>query len=582
MSSNMAAPPRPINSHGNNKRAFHQMEMAHSAPGNFDTSDWNASLTTYPQQQQHTSSAAAPVAAFAPNDFITRLESRNSSIDTSTAAKRPRVEGLDGLANHPPFSHHHHHGVHTYPYNVSPSTSNASSLSSPLSFAASSEVMSRQSSMTDASLLHGVDMLRVESDMSTCSGNVPFPIDGIDASFFSSMEGPSSSVAVTGLDDAASQLLSGMGYGFGVVQDFPYVESLPLNAVAYGGEQVGQWPTNEIYASQDMQRTSSDSSTSSTDSTSSTSTDHKATARRLKHLSNGTRPLASRSIPTGPLSINPATSKMRALKPQEPGTARKEPIPKTPYTRPHHDKLKCKLCDEYPEGFRGDHELRRHHERAHAQLRKVWICVDPQNVTEEGWRPQRPVDICKQCNMRKEYNVYYNAAAHLRRAHFRPRKRGRKARGEERESRAGKAGGDWPTIDWLKLHGWLKEIEVGGAEPSSPTSPIPADQLIDADEDDTFDLDDNDLTPPPPYEVALMENYHDNFSADMLGMSALPLTDDFIGYGYPTHMTIDPNMYNSCDTGYFSTEGLQAPPMQHAMSAPPALDGSGFIYPGMY
>lgn len=97
----------------------------------------------------------------------------------------------------------------------------------------------------------------------------------------------------------------------------------------------------------------------------------------------------------------------------------------------------------------------------------MWICLEPTTRTE--WWPAKPLGICKQCKQQKQYNVYYNAAAHLRRAHFCPRKRGRKAKGEERESRAGKAGGDWPPIDWLKANGWLKEIEVSAMQTSIPT-----------------------------------------------------------------------------------------------------------------
>lgn len=118
-----------------------------------------------------------------------------------------------------------------------------------------------------------------------------------------------------------------------------------------------------------------------------------------------------------------------------------------------------------PAGFRGEHELRRHWDREHAHTRKVWICIEP--TTRTDWWPAKPLSSCKQCKQQKQYNVYYNAAAHLRRAHFCPRKRGRKAKGEERESRAGKAGGDWPPIDWLKAHGWLKEIEVSSVQKST-------------------------------------------------------------------------------------------------------------------
>ncbi|KAK5020165.1 hypothetical protein LTR60_000773 [Cryomyces antarcticus] len=66
-------------------------------------------------------------------------------------------------------------------------------------------------------------------------------------------------------------------------------------------------------------------------------------------------------------------------------------------------------------------------------------------------------ESCKQCRSGKRYGVYYNAAAHLRRAHFVPRKRGHKAKGEEK--RGGIGGGDYPPIERLKSEGWLMEIE---------------------------------------------------------------------------------------------------------------------------
>ncbi|KAK4959522.1 hypothetical protein LTR66_013081, partial [Elasticomyces elasticus] len=63
------------------------------------------------------------------------------------------------------------------------------------------------------------------------------------------------------------------------------------------------------------------------------------------------------------------------------------------------------------------------------------------------------------------YAVYYNAAAHVRRAHFRPRKRGRRPKGEVRVGLGeGEAEGraDEPKIEWLKKNGWL--MELSGAE----------------------------------------------------------------------------------------------------------------------
>ena len=128
------------------------------------------------------------------------------------------------------------------------------------------------------------------------------------------------------------------------------------------------------------------------------------------------------------------------------------------YVRPQHPKFYCESCGDFPNGFRGEHELRRHWDRCHHSVKKVWICTQPRSRTE--WSPRKPLSDCKYCRQQKKYNVYYNAAAHLLRAHFNPRKRGRKAQGEQRVSRAGKAGDDWPSIDWLKANGWLQEIEM--------------------------------------------------------------------------------------------------------------------------
>jgi hypothetical protein len=64
--------------------------------------------------------------------------------------------------------------------------------------------------------------------------------------------------------------------------------------------------------------------------------------------------------------------------------------------------------------------------------------------------------------------AYYNAAAHLRRAHFKPKNR---RKDKDGESRGGKGGGDWPPMAELKY--WMKEVKVVAA----PETIVPEDSF---------------------------------------------------------------------------------------------------------
>ena len=116
---------------------------------------------------------------------------------------------------------------------------------------------------------------------------------------------------------------------------------------------------------------------------------------------------------------------------------------RTSYQRPPLRRVYCGKCNEYPEGFRGEHELRRHTDAKHAALVKRWVCTEPQGAAPNSPQPVIPLSKCKACVTQKRYGAYYNAAAHLRRAHFNPH-------------RGGKASGDWPPMTILK--DWMREV----------------------------------------------------------------------------------------------------------------------------
>ncbi|KPM38118.1 hypothetical protein AK830_g8436 [Neonectria ditissima] len=125
-----------------------------------------------------------------------------------------------------------------------------------------------------------------------------------------------------------------------------------------------------------------------------------------------------------------------------------EPIPppkfQPSYHKPSLRRVYCDKCNEHPDGFRGEHELRRHVDAKHSPMVKRWICKEPKHPTPSSPQPLIPLSRCKACLAQKRYGAYYNAAAHLRRAHFRPH-------------RAGKASGDWPSMAVLK--NWMREVQ---------------------------------------------------------------------------------------------------------------------------
>lgn len=245
-----------------------------------------------------------------------------------------------------------------------------------------------------------------------------------------------------------------------------------------------------------MERTSSDSSTSSTRSINSNS------GQRFKERS---REVIEHSVITkiAPRPNQGATTSQQTVAKEDGRVA----LPKNANQRRKPSKVNCDLCDEHPEGFRGDHELRRHMAAKHGRLVKKFICVEP-GPLYNGNRPVNTLEDCKACESRKQYGAYYNAAAHLRRAHFKPKVSRGRNRLTEGERRGGKGGGKWPPMDELKE--WFLEIEVPvgiddttGALMDTPDVPADLDAFFTPfDVDDTGYLDDDTNLPMDAgYEV---------------------------------------------------------------------------------
>ncbi|KAF1365805.1 hypothetical protein EJ07DRAFT_94056 [Lizonia empirigonia] len=136
-------------------------------------------------------------------------------------------------------------------------------------------------------------------------------------------------------------------------------------------------------------------------------------------------------------------------------------------------RLKCPVCSDYPDGFRSEHELRRHTNRVHKKTRKVWVTIDTSP-------DQSFLANCKACQTGKRYNECYNAASHLRRMHFHPHKRGERKMTAAEARKGGKATDLDPPMDVLKTN-WLREV----------------DEFVDGDDSPMDDVRSDSLTSPP-------------------------------------------------------------------------------------
>jgi hypothetical protein len=413
-----------------------------------------------------------------PAEFIARTRSN----DQVAPADAKSINGFSATVVMPSFSTHLTNdqlGSSTSSAMLTPSSSISSDLStssyrlSPClsynSLSHGGEDMSRQgSSMSSTSMTEGFGMMRVESSgfgdlYNPLLSSSSFDQQQAELSLLSDSvmtEKPGSSYplqATPGLVDAnayqQNDLFRDMGSGF-ALSNFPSSASDEFLSSTTNFEGNGMpWQSGSKHSADttsctSMNRTTSQTSTSSDSSNSSDSPQQKAATRRLKQIANGV------AQPLLPKATNPANKPA-----PKPIANQKQQIPRLP-TQP---KSKQPLACTEPNcktTLRGPHELNRHWENVHAPIKTVWICVQPP-VSPSIPQPKKRLEICKQCINHKQYNVYYNAAAHLKRAHFCPSKRGRRPRGEVGAAPPTQAEkGSCPTIEEMKAQGWLMKITV--------------------------------------------------------------------------------------------------------------------------
>lgn len=250
---------------------------------------------------------------------------------------------------------------------------------------------------------------------------------------------------------------------------------------------------NQPNLEEDMRRSASTSGESTASNASVPSPNSRRAQRNREIKKQSDRCLApAPKADSGNGEIGPISSNAQMMRIQSADGSSKNValLTKAPYVRPQHPKIKCQHCNEKPDGFRGTHELERHIARAHRAIRKGYICVD----SSEG---QKFLANCKHCRNKKVYGAYYNAAAHLRRAHFFPRKRGRK--GKHDEKRGGMGGGDQPPMDYLRAH-WIQEVEVENRQVALSPESIP-DSIENDGLDSSYDM--NLVFSQPPNDVVM-------------------------------------------------------------------------------
>ncbi|ORY58583.1 uncharacterized protein BCR38DRAFT_74844 [Pseudomassariella vexata] len=321
-------------------------------------------------------------------------------------------------------------------------------------------------------------------------------------------------------------LFAGVGASLAPSFTYPYSSSTPNESLA-------------IPSSQDMSRSVSNTSMSSMKSNTSLKLRAAETLKKQNQRSSITR-----LQPKPSLHARNGDSHTRSDGEKDANGMGKTAISKAKYVRPKQPKVFCEQCNEHPEGFRGEHELRRHQASKHQSQVRKFICVDPSTLgLPIGVPAVNPLDKCKACTGQKRYGAYYNAAAHLRRTHFKEKpSRGRRGAGSaankdkaDEDRRGGKGGGDWPPMSELK--NWMKEVWVkkGSAADTVEPEDDEGDEEINGSFDSSMDIEfseDSAVYNPGPVSQGMLDM--DAYSFHPASQPALNINTDINGISiYP-------------------------------------------------
>ncbi|KAH0537085.1 hypothetical protein FGG08_006087 [Glutinoglossum americanum] len=393
--------------------------------------------------------------------------------------------------------------LHSYPSHF-PSTPTSAEMTNGTTIASG---MSRQPSTIGSSVCDDLGMFRILSA--------------------NSMNGEYSQVDLNqSLDKSTSARVSSHDFSF---MGAAISDSTPFPSHSFDQPSL-QLPAN---FAEEMRREGSNQSTNSTGSSRSTKRLH----QQVAHASRPIRPKEADDMTT---SVMPPVLG-DGSETDDKGVTQIEKSNKT-YTRPQHPRVFCLACDDHPDGFRGEHELRRHSDRVHSTSRKVWMTI--QCTDNTGPLPEIPLSGCKACRNRKKYYAYYNAAAHLRRAHFTPKKK-RKGKGKIRsaggEGRGGNGGGDMPSMDVLR--NWMEQVEdISEAAVETKTVADISPSGVEGDGmDDSFE---GSLYPLLPHTGTPLNSYS--------GSANIANTASFIG-GEDSQVTVCNDYYESEPQPYLYT-----------------------------